>query len=113
MNAKLRDALNKIGNISTFVAENCGNVETAKYMNDIISIVQEAIAEPLRNCDVFASESEMKAAFIDYYNELWSLKGTFYEIDYCDLKHDVDGILYDYIKWVLAPVKPEMEGKKE
>lgn len=57
-NNKLRDALDKIGNISAFVAENCGNSDTAKYMNDIISIVQEIVAEPVRNCDVGTSEEQ-------------------------------------------------------
>lgn len=55
---KLREALNKIGNISAFVAENCGNADTAKYMNDIISIVQETLAEPLKNCDVGTAEEQ-------------------------------------------------------
>lgn len=57
-NNKLREALNKIGNISAFVAENCGNSDTAKYMNDIISIVQETLAEPVRNCDVGTAEEQ-------------------------------------------------------
>lgn len=59
-NNKLREALDKIGNISAFVAENCGNSDTAKYMNDIISIVQEIIAEPARNCDVGTAEEQVK-----------------------------------------------------
>lgn len=64
-----------------------------------------ALAAPPRNCDRFTSESEMKAAFIDYYNEVWELKGTSSEIDYCDLKHNIDGILHDYIEWLLAEAK--------
>lgn len=52
MSNKQRDALNKIGNISAWIAENCNDQQTAKYMNDIIAIVQETVAEPLRNCDV-------------------------------------------------------------
>jgi hypothetical protein len=45
MNDKIRDALNKIGNISVWVAENCNDQQTAKYMNDIITIVQETVEE--------------------------------------------------------------------
>jgi hypothetical protein len=60
MSSKAREALGKIGNISAFVAENCGNTDTAKYMNDIISIVQEALAEPLRNCEVGTAEEQYK-----------------------------------------------------
>jgi hypothetical protein len=58
MSSKLREALDKIGNISAYVAENCNNADTAKYMNDIISIVQHALAEPLRNCDVGTAEEQ-------------------------------------------------------
>lgn len=58
MSSKLKEALDKIGNISAFVAENCGNSDTAKYMNDIISIVQEIVAEPPRNCDVGTAEEQ-------------------------------------------------------
>lgn len=58
MNGKLIKALDDIGNIAGFVAENCGNAETAKYMNDIISIVQAALAEPIRNCDIGTAEEQ-------------------------------------------------------
>jgi hypothetical protein len=65
MSSKAREALDKIGNISAFVAENCGNAETAKYMNDIISIVQETLSEPLKNCEVGTAE-EQSVRFYDY-----------------------------------------------
>lgn len=58
MSSKLREALNKIGNISAWVAENCNDQQTAKYMNDIIAIVQESVAEPVRNCDVGTAEEQ-------------------------------------------------------
>lgn len=58
MKSSVREALNQISNISAFVAENCGNAETAKYMSDIISLVQKAVAEPLRNCDVGTAEEQ-------------------------------------------------------
>ena len=38
-----RGALDRIGNTAVFVAENCGDKETAKYMNHIIMDVQAAI----------------------------------------------------------------------
>lgn len=59
MNDKIKEAFDKIANISTFVAENCGNADTAKYMNDIISIVQEAVSEPLRNYEVGTPEEQL------------------------------------------------------
>jgi hypothetical protein len=58
-----------------------------------------------RNCDVFKTESERRAAFIDWYNETFELKGTYHEIDTCDLKHDVEGILHEYIDWLFAEAK--------
>lgn len=64
MSSKLREALDKIGNISAFVAENCGNADTSKYMNDIISIVQAALAEPVLNCDVGTAEEQMERHYI-------------------------------------------------
>lgn len=77
----------------------------------VLRRAKAALAEPLRNCDVFESESEMQTAFLDYYNEAFSLKGTSYEIEYYDLNHNVDGILYDYIRWLLTPVESKMEGE--
>lgn len=73
MNSKVIEALNKIGNISAFVAENCGNAETAKYMNDIISIVQDAVAEPLRNCEVGTAEEQGERCLAQF--EQWRQKG--------------------------------------
>lgn len=58
MNDKIKEAFNKIANISTFVAENCGNADTAKYMNDIINIVQKAVSEPLKNCNVGTADEQ-------------------------------------------------------
>ena len=57
---KMREALDRIGNIAGFVAENCGDQQTAKYMNDIISEVQSAIATPPRNCDVGTAKEQWK-----------------------------------------------------
>jgi len=70
-----------------------------------------ALAKPPRNCDVFESEADRQAAFIAYYNEERSLKGTFYEISTSDLKHDTDSILIDYVEWLFKPAKPETKGE--
>jgi hypothetical protein len=58
MNDKIKEAFDKIGSISAFVAENCGNADTAKYMNDIISIVRESVSEPLKNCNVGTADEQ-------------------------------------------------------
>lgn len=63
--AAMREALDRIGNIAGFVAENCGDQQTAKYMNDIISEVQSAIATPPRNCDV-GTLTEQQQRFHDF-----------------------------------------------
>jgi hypothetical protein len=104
MSAKLREALE---NSNGLLEELALIGEWGESAREQIAENKAAIAKPLRNCDVFASESEMKAAFIDWYNKVWELKGTWSEIDYCDLKHNVDGILHEYIDWLLAPVRTE------
>ena len=85
-------------------------IEVPPYAEDVINA---ALAAPPRNCDVFGSEDEAKSAFIAYYNEAYALKGSNYEIDTCDLKHDVDGILHDYIKWLFASAKSETTGEDD
>jgi hypothetical protein len=66
-----------------------------------------ALAAPARNCDLYETESERQAAFIAYYNETFELTGTSDEISSCELKHDVDGILHEYIDWLFAEAKGE------
>jgi hypothetical protein len=114
MSSKAREALDKIGNISAFVAENCGNTDTAKYMNDIISIVQEAIAEPLRNCDVGTAE-EQYTRF-----KKWC-EGQFYKRPmnaltgepckscpcYSVTANGVDGC--NYLRWAQTPYESEVK----
>jgi hypothetical protein len=100
MNAKLREALE---NSNGLLEELALIGEWGESAREQIAENNAALAKPLRNCDVYASESELKSAFIDWYNEVWDLKGTSDEIDYCDLKHNVEDILHDYIDWILAP----------
>ena len=82
----------------------------AKYL---IIVTKAALSSQPRNCDRFESEDEMKSAFIAYYNEAFGLKGSMYEISACDLKHDVDGILHDYIQWLFSPAKSETKGEED
>lgn len=49
---KLRKTLDDIGNACAWIAENCGNQETAKYLWEIVEKVKAALALPPRNCDV-------------------------------------------------------------
>lgn len=65
MSGKFITALYDIGNIAGFVAENCGNADTAKYMNDIISIVKLTLPKPIRNCD-YGTEEEQRKRFANY-----------------------------------------------
>lgn len=58
--AAMRDALNNVGNATAWVAENCNDQQTAKYMNDIIAMVQAALSEPPRNCDVGTPEEQAR-----------------------------------------------------
>lgn len=104
VNAKLRDALE---NSNGLLEELALIGEWGESAKEQIAENKAALAKPLRNCDVFETESEMKAAFIEYYNEKWSFKGTDDVIDYSNLKHNIDGILHDYIDWLLAPVRTE------
>lgn len=90
--------------------EDCISEEGADNVDDMMAVVNAALSAPARNCDLFGTEAEAESAFIAYYNEAYDLKG-YDEIDTCDLKHDVAGILHDYIQWLLAPAKPETKGE--
>lgn len=70
-----------------------------------------ALAAPPRNCDRFANEAEARKAFIVWYNTVYELWGDKWnEVSICDLKHNVDDILQDYIKWLFSPVE-DMKGE--
>lgn len=72
-------------------------------------VCEEALSKPPRNCDVYETEAERQSAFINWYNETFDLKGSKYAIDTCDLKHNIDNILHEYITWLFA--KAEGEAK--
>jgi hypothetical protein len=108
--AKMREALGaviKVGYPHNFQRE---APHIRGYCYDITKAIKKcfaALAAPPRNIDLFVSEDEAKFAFIAYYNDAFNLKGTFDEIDTWNLKHDVEGILHDYIEWLFAEAKGE------
>lgn len=112
-NNKLREALGKILWCLEWMFNNTDDKSVQSHLGEPIALAKAALAAPQRNCDIFASESEMESAFVDYYNELFALKGTSDEIGYSDLKHNIDGVLHDYIKWLLAPAKTETKGEND
>lgn len=103
MSSKLREVLDKIGNISAFVAENCGNADTAKYMNDIISTVQEALAEPLRNCEVGTAEEQIER-FVSFCNS--------HKCPECPLEYASHSFTYEcYARWSQMPYETVQTNK--
>ena len=108
--AKMREALEKMTDfINTWKDHLCGTI--GEEAQEHINRSEAALSAPARNCDRFDNESEMRTAFIAYYNEAFDLKGSEYEIDTCDLKHDVDGILHEYINWLFAEAKESSTNK--
>ena len=93
--------------------ENTDNKSLKAQLAKPIELLSVALAAPARNCDVFNSEDEAKSAFIDWYNETWDLKGSKDAIEFCDLKHDVDGILHDYIEWLFDTAESKTKGETD
>ena len=56
--AAMREALVNIGNAAAWIAENCNDQQTAKYMNDIIAMAQAALTAPPRNCDIGTEQEQ-------------------------------------------------------
>ena len=65
----LRNALDKIISICSWVSENCNDTQTSEYMNEVISTASFALSTSPRNCDkypydealnVWAAEAENK-----------------------------------------------------
>jgi hypothetical protein len=112
--AKMREALVQcelfLGNVSRHghPTLNPGDKCTAcDGADELRGMVARALSAPARNCDLYATELERRTAFIDWCNETFDLKGSKDEIDTCDLKHDVDGIVHEYIDWPFAEAKGE------
>lgn len=62
--AAMREALNEVGNAAAWIAESCNDRQTAKYMNDIIAIVQSALSKPARNCDTNKTPRELLEEYL-------------------------------------------------
>ena len=55
---QMEEALDEIGNACSWIAENCNDMQTAKYMWDLVEKVKAALALPRRNCDVGTAEEQ-------------------------------------------------------
>ena len=106
---EMREALRKMRRVMSSFGQDLPK-KFRVLAGDAIFDADQALAAPPRNCDRFGSESEMRAAFIAWYNEAFDLKGSKYAIDHCDLKHNINGILDDYIEWLCSTVEPETKG---
>lgn len=89
--AEMREALDRIGNIALFVAENCGNQQTAKYMTDIIMDVQSAVSAAPRNCDRFSNADEAIGAYRQMHKNM---------------------VVNVFLDWLFAPTT-ERKGERE
>lgn len=56
----MREALDEIGNACAWIAENCNDEQTAKYMWDLVEKVKAALSAPPRNCDVGTAEEQLE-----------------------------------------------------
>ena len=72
--AAMREALNKVGNAAAWIAESCNDQQTAKYMNDMIAIVQSALSAPARNCDRFTSFEQARTAYCSEFGRNISIR---------------------------------------
>lgn len=98
--AKMREALKAV--------YECAKDGILTIRESAFEKVLSALAEPPRNCDLYTIEVEAGEAFIAWYNTVYDLDGDeLNEVSSCDLKHNVDDILYDYIKWLFAEAKGE------
>lgn len=111
--AKMREALEavvKVGYPYNFQHE---APHISGYCYEITAAIDKcfaALSESPRNCDRFANEAEASKAFIVWYNTVYDLNGDKWnEVSSCDLKHNIDDILHDYIEWLFAEAKGEMK----
>ena len=72
----------------------------------VIIKARDALNLGRRNCDRFANEADARKAFIVWYNTVYELNGDKWnEVSICDLKHNVNDILQDYIEWLFSPAE--------
>lgn len=105
--ATMRDALESVNKIYDMVSKPCIVIEEVRQACQKARAV--LISTTPRNCDVYETKAERQSAFINWYNETFDLKGSKYAIDTCDLKHNIDDILHEYIEWLFAEAKGEAE----
>lgn len=104
-NNKLRETLAEIRLLLTKVPMSIKSDIACGIIN---AKVKRALTEPLRNCDLYATKDEASKAFIVWYNTIYDLNGDEWnEVSSCDLKHNVDGILHEYINWLFAEAKED------
>lgn len=106
---KMREALMQIFTMSD---QWYFGVNTSKSSEDLLiecgELAENALSAPPRNCDLHTTEIEASKEFIAWYNTVncfWDDKWN--EVSSFDLKHNVDGILHDYIRWLFAEAKGE------
>ena len=99
--AAMREALNKVGNAAAWIAENCNDQQTAKYMNDMIAIVQTALSEPARQCDVGTAEEQDRRR-IAYCRD--------HSCKICPLRDSEHGGVSCDITWAQKPYTSEKGG---
>lgn len=74
--------------------------------HEALNVVTAALSAPPRNCDLYNTEVKAGEAFIVWYNTAYDLDDDeLNEVSSCDLKHNIDGILHGYIKWLFAEAK--------
>ena len=92
---QMREALNNIGNAAAWVAENCNDQQTAKYMNDVIEMVQSAISIPRRQCDVGTAEEQD-----DRFSDFCLKQGM---CEKCEIYKRGGGLRLCHLRWAQMP----------
>lgn len=92
-NNKLREALTKILNLTNSLDEDC-----AVDPVEIRDIAKAALAEPVKNCDRFADETDAQIAFL---REVWLIGVR--NLDRDPFDGWTNEMKYAYSKWLFAP----------
>lgn len=61
---KLREALTRVKKIAASYI-NCHDDEIDKVMTEIVATCNSALAEPVRNCDLYKTKEEAQEAFLE------------------------------------------------
>ena len=106
---KMEQALDEIGNACAWIAENCNDEQTAKYMLDLVEKVKAALEEPKRNCDVGTAD-EQKYRFKEYCDRHFDkIKHGCKE---CPARDYIKGwgVPYCQLRWAQMPYEAMKEG---